>query len=132
MSELEHARSLLTIAQKDLKALKGMGNIETFADEIVGFHAQQAVEKSLKAWIDALDHEYPFTHDISTLLTILENHGCNVEQFWDLIEYNTFAVQFRYEAFDTSEPLERPVVIAQVETLFNHVKQIVEVTGATE
>jgi HEPN domain-containing protein len=54
MSELKHARALLAMAEKDLKALQGMGDATTFADEIFGFHAQQSVEKTLKAWIAAL------------------------------------------------------------------------------
>jgi len=92
MSALEHARSMLAMAEKDLKALRGMSDPRVFVDEIVGFHAQQAVEKLLKAWIDALGSEYPFSHDISLLLTILEDHNCNVELYWDLVEYNAFAV----------------------------------------
>ena len=28
-----------------------MGDVIVFADEIFGFHAQQAIEKSLKAWL---------------------------------------------------------------------------------
>jgi hypothetical protein len=55
-----------------------------------------------------------------------------MEQFWDLVEYNAFAVQFRYETFETSEPLTRSNVIAKVEMLFNHVKQIIENIGATK
>jgi hypothetical protein len=59
MSELKHARELLALAAKDLQALTGMGDLETFADEIFGFHAQQAVEKTLKAWIAASGERYP-------------------------------------------------------------------------
>ena len=49
MSDLDHARLMLNMAGKDLKALQGMMDVNTFASEIFGFHAQQAVEKALKA-----------------------------------------------------------------------------------
>jgi HEPN domain-containing protein len=39
------------MATKDLRALQGMLDNKTFADEVFGFHAQQIVEKSLKAWL---------------------------------------------------------------------------------
>ena len=56
MSDLDHARELLEMARGDLNALKGMlqvGDAGTslFSDEVFGFHAQQAAEKSLKAGI---------------------------------------------------------------------------------
>ena len=47
MSDLKQARETLGMARKDLKALKGMMDTDVFAEEIFGFHAQQAVEKSL-------------------------------------------------------------------------------------
>lgn len=55
---------LLTMARKDLKALSGMTDADIFAEEIFGFHAQQAIEKALKAWLTWLDVEYPRTHMI--------------------------------------------------------------------
>ena len=48
MSVPELVASLLTVARKDFDALRGMENNDLFADEIFGFHAQQAVEKTLK------------------------------------------------------------------------------------
>lgn len=41
------------------------------ADEIVGFHAQQAVEKALKAVLTAVAVRVGRTHDIAYLLTLL-------------------------------------------------------------
>ena len=35
----EHAHALLEMARKDARALAGMTDRETFADEIFGFHA---------------------------------------------------------------------------------------------
>jgi len=53
MPDLEHANSLLRMAHKDFNALLGMLGNDLFADEIFGFHVQQAVEKTLKAWLCA-------------------------------------------------------------------------------
>ena len=49
MADLEHARSMLRMAHRDFNALVGMQSNLLFADEIFGFHVQQAVEKGLKA-----------------------------------------------------------------------------------
>ncbi len=43
MSELEHASMLLIMARKDFDAMRGMIDNPLFADEIFGFHAQQAI-----------------------------------------------------------------------------------------
>lgn len=75
MADLDHARSLLRMARKDFNALIGMQESILFADEIVGFHVQQAVEKALKAWLCARDAAYPMTHELARLLTLLENQG---------------------------------------------------------
>ena len=47
---------------------RNMGDAEAFDDEIFGFHAQQAVEKALKAWLTEVGVTYPLTHDLSLLL----------------------------------------------------------------
>ena len=121
---------MLAMAEKDLKALIGMTDVEIFDEAIFGFHVQQAVEKSLKAWIAALGMAYPFTHDISRLLTILENQSIDVESFWDLVEYNAYAVQFRYEAFETlEEPLDRDAVITDIQGLVDHVCRVMQAHG---
>jgi HEPN domain-containing protein len=126
MSDLEHARELLGMASKDLRALEGMLEPETFADEVFGFHAQQAVEKALKSWIASRGGEYPLTHSIATLLALLERSECEVEGLWELTRYGAFAVQFRYEAFDLEEaPLDRSAVLDEVRTLVRRVRGIV-------
>ena len=75
MSGLEEAVTLLQAAQRDLQALTGMLDREVFADEIFGFHGQQAVEKSLKAWLAALGDAYPYTHDLMSLMQRIEGLG---------------------------------------------------------
>ena len=38
MSDLEQARELVGAAERDVSALRGMGDADVFADEIFGFH----------------------------------------------------------------------------------------------
>ena len=75
MRDLRQARAVLEMAHKDFKALKGMMCREVFDEEIFGFHVQQTIEKSLKAWLALLGKEYPLTHDISALLDLLRGSG---------------------------------------------------------
>lgn len=125
MSELKHARALLDLAEKDLKALRGMGDTHIFADEIFGFHAQQAIEKTLKAWLAALGQEYPLTHNLARLLALLEEQGAAVDEFWDFTDYTAYAVEYRYGALDIAEePLNRPAVIRQVQELMHRVQGV--------
>lgn len=132
MTDLDHGRQLLRLAQRDLKALRGMTDSETFADEIFGFHAQQSVEKCLKGWLATRGVEYPKTHDLRALLALLKEQGVDVEDLWDVVEYNFFAVQFRYEAFDQiEEPLDRSAVIARVADLVQRVDSLLSDSEAS-
>ena len=48
MSDLKEARTLIGAAERDISALRGMHDADVFADEIFGFHVQQAGEKLFK------------------------------------------------------------------------------------
>ncbi|MFQ4134717.1 HEPN domain-containing protein [Nodosilinea sp. PGN35] len=95
MSDLKQAKTLLLAGHRDLRALKGMLNQEVFADEIFGFHIQQAAEKAIKAWLAAIGDVFPYTHDLGTLLQRLEARGYDVSEFWELLEFTPYALQFR-------------------------------------
>ena len=64
MSDLKLARVLLAAAERDITALRGMADTDVFADEIFGFHVQQAAEKLFKPNRSLLEDPYPATHDI--------------------------------------------------------------------
>lgn len=126
MRDLEQARALLATARRDLTALRGMRDAGTFAEEIFGFHVQQAAEKALKAWLAMEEVIYPKTHDLSRLLKLLADLGADVARFQDLIEYNPYAVQFRYDTFELGdEPLDREQAIERIQDLLEHVEQLV-------
>lgn len=124
MGELDdHPQAFLVMARKEFDALRGMIGNPLFADEIFGFHAQQAIEKALKAWLAAQSIAFPRTHDLSRLLDLLEETGVDVGIFWPLVEYTVFAVQARYEAHlvDIEAPLDRAAAIAAVQRLLDTV-----------
>ena len=124
MSDLKQARVLLTSAERDLSALHGMADADVFADEIFGFHVQQAAEKLLKAWLALLGETYPTTHDLARLLAMLRASDVEATRFNELMEYTPFAVQFRYAPGDLSaRPLDRDTAIERVEALLKEVRR---------
>ena len=124
MSDLKQARVLLMSAERDISALRGMADAAVFADEIFGFHAQQAAEKLLKAWLALLGETYPTTHDLARLVTMLRESSVEATRFNELVEYTPFAVQFRYAPGDLSaRPLDRDTAIERVEALLKEVRQ---------
>lgn len=69
------ARSLLARARDDVALLRVVLANADVSDAIVGFHAQQAVEKALKSVLDAHEHTFPFTHDLDGLVARCHSHG---------------------------------------------------------
>ena len=131
MGDLNHARMLILMARKDLEALTGMVGGEPFADEVFGLHAQQAIEKALKSWLALLGIEYPRTHNIAVLLSSLEDHGVDVENLRTLDQYNSFAVQYRYEIFSITEGvLDREDAVEHVTDLVEKVERLIQKAGS--
>ncbi len=125
-SDRDHALLLLEMAGKDHKALANMQDAGVFEEEIFGFHAQQVIEKALKAWIASLGLTYPKSHDVSVLITILGDAGVDLSRFPDLEDYSIYAVQYRYEAYDaTEERLDREGTITATGLLIEHVRRVV-------
>jgi HEPN domain-containing protein len=72
------AEQLLRRAADDEAAARAMLPLESVTNAIVGFHAQQAVEKSLKAVLAARDVEFPFIHDIGGLADLCQEAGVSL------------------------------------------------------
>jgi HEPN domain-containing protein len=69
------ARVLLQRADDDIALVRRVADEPEIADAIVGFHAQQAVEKSIKAVLASREIEYGKTHDLNYLVGALETHA---------------------------------------------------------
>jgi HEPN domain-containing protein len=70
---------------------------ERIAPQIAAFHAQQAAEKSLKALLVQEQIDFPRTHSIGVLLTLLEQAGISgVQDLIDATGLTRYAVSTRY------------------------------------
>ena len=124
MSDPKQARVLLEAAERDVSALRGMGDATVFADEIFGFHVQQAAEKLFKAWLALLGETYPLTHDLTALLEILTTRETGAARFDELVDYSPYAVQFRDGAGDAEAgSLDRGDALGRAEALLEVVRR---------
>jgi HEPN domain-containing protein len=126
MATPEHAASILQMARRDRDTLAATVDLPQVADSIYGFHAQQAVEKALKAWLALRGERYPLTHDLPRLFSLLRQSGADIAAFQDLDRFTPYAVQARYEAGDPDDeaPLERPAIVAEITALLTHVERL--------
>lgn len=124
MPDPKRAIQFLTMAAKDLDAIRRMRDDPLFSEEVFGLHAQQAVEKALKAWLYLAGSRVPRIHDIEELMALVVEQGETVpESLGALIELTDFAVQFRYEPYpEFDDPLDRQAIVEQVEMLIEHVR----------
>jgi len=128
MPDLEYARMMLRMAGKDSRALESMLDENLFDQEIFGFHAEQAVEKGVKSWLNLVDIEYPKIHDLEKLFALLKEARQNVpDEFRKLMDLSDFAVQFRYEAFEVSDlPFSRKNVLRDVKAFLAYVEILLQ------
>lgn len=105
----ERSRILDAKAEEDATAVRELVGNHHISDRIVGFHAQQAVEKYLKSVIAARGDTYLPRHDIDYLLDVLEGApGDRLPTERDLLTALTvYAVPLRYEELADTEPLDR-------------------------
>jgi HEPN domain-containing protein len=107
---------LLKKAEEDATAVREFAGNSEIADSIIGFHAQQAVEKWLKAVTVANGTRHSTIHDIDRLVEIAEAAGIEVPLDRDRLAVLTqYAVPLRYDELLDSESLEREVLVALVD-----------------
>jgi HEPN domain-containing protein len=114
--QAELAVLLARKAQEDATAVREFGENLDIADGIIGFHAQQAVEKWLKAVMARRGIPQARIHDIGRLLQLLEDDGADLPVFAErLDELTIYAVPFRYDDLLDAEPLDRKDTAGLVE-----------------
>ncbi len=90
------ANQLLELARDDEMAGRTLFEADS-ATSIVGFHCQQAVEKSLKAVLADDGLQFPFTHDIELLVQLCADAGTPLpDHLADVDRLTPFAARVRY------------------------------------
>lgn len=105
------ARSFARSARDDLDALVALHEIPGIADAVVGFHAQQAVEKALKAAIVNAGGELHRTHDLRFLVRQARDLTIAVPSEVAEAQWLTpWAAELRYGEY-LDEPLDRVLAV---------------------
>ena len=67
-------------------------------DEVIGFHAQQAIEKMIKAVLSATGVAFRKTHDLTELIDLVYDSGAEFPAGLEEVKaLSPFAVEFRYD-----------------------------------
>jgi HEPN domain-containing protein len=94
---LELARRFLRKAYEDRDAVEILSGSDRAADAVVGFHAQQAVEKFVKAVLVVRGIDAPRTHDLRFLLDCAVAAGVQVpDDVRASLWLTPWSVEFRY------------------------------------
>lgn len=124
MRSIELAERFLQKADQDMLALGKWRYDSDISKEILGFHAQQAAEKMLKALLASREIEFPFTHRLADLID-LARENCIIfpEEFEEVRFLTPFAVEFRYAFFEESE---EPVDFEKIFALLTKLRKWVD------
>lgn len=106
---LAHARS-------DLASARILRSNPDVLPEQAGFHAQQAVEKALKAVLLARSVDFPYTHDLEDLVNEVTSRGMAVPtEVTEVQALTRFAVETRYPSSEeiTDADIDAAIRIAE-------------------
>jgi HEPN domain-containing protein len=111
---LDLARVLLARAIEDETLIRKVSSDTDIADAIVGFHAQQAVEKLIKAVLAARGVAFMKSHALSYLIGLVEANEIEApDELAETDVLSPWAVEFRYEG-EESPPLDRSAALTLV------------------
>jgi len=102
-------RAWVSKAREDLAAAETLLREGPRHAAAVGFHAQQAVEKMLKAVLVARGVAFPKTHDLAHLLDLLATVEPSLAgSFGEVEKLTSFAAALRYPGIAARGPRVRP------------------------
>ena len=116
-------RAWLVKAQKDLFVAQDTLKYGAEYTDVTCFHAQQAAEKSLKAYLVWLEIEFPKTHVLGDLLDLIAQRDTILESNREAIESLTpFAVEARYPEFFLPTLIEAKEAVETAVQVLDRVK----------
>lgn len=129
---LEEAQKLLRMAKADREVFSYLKPATHLRDAIVLFHAQQAIEKAIKAVLTA--HNIPFgrTHNLLSLAALLAENGIvTPETPDDVAVLNPYAVLFRYDDEDIAL-VTRDEADRMIRSILAWAKELIELTATAD
>ena len=111
---LEKVSQWLEFADEDLKlARHGLTLTGEVPYRLIAYHAQQCVEKILKAFLVFHGIDFPYTHNISRLMELCADHGDWMNEVQEADELTPFAITTRYPGED--EKVSREEALRAIE-----------------
>jgi len=109
---------LLHKARQDELVVERLLGDRDVDDDTLGFHAQQAVEKLLKAVLTSRNVDYPRTHNLGVLIELLARNGIELPaELADIDRLTPFGTVFRYDEVSPEAGRDRAQWLAWVRTL---------------
>lgn len=119
------ADALAHKAEQDATAVRELVGNPLVADVIVGFHAQQAIEKWLKSALARRGIGFERTHDLYRLLELIGGANLAMPVEADAISALTdYAVPFRYDDPFEEEALDRQATLDVVNAIGEWVRGV--------
>ena len=109
-SSTDYAAALLSKARDDAYVVRSMCADHAAPDWVIGFHAQQAVEKAIKSVLAKHLIEFPRTHNLTMLVELLRVNDIRLPADADeLAQLTPFGVALRYDttAGEDEPPINR-------------------------
>lgn len=119
----EEVLRLLRLAQRDLETFDLLLPLPKASLASLGFHAQQAAEKALKAVVVSLGLEVSRTHDLAALGQTIIDNGMALPLTVDQLRgLNPFAVEYRYDD-ELIPAISREALAAMLTVVMDWAKQ---------
>lgn len=124
----ELAALLARKATEDAVALREFAANAEIADTVLGFHAQQAIEKWLKAVLARHTVNFEYTHDLRHLIALIED--ARIDFPFDtptVVRLTEYAVPLRYDELLDAVPLDREVAVKLVSEVGGWANNVLDV-----
>jgi hypothetical protein len=109
---------LLRKASQDRLALEKLIDDPEIEDDLLGFHAQQAAEKILKALLAARGVDYPKTHNLRVLIELLAAEDIRLPaKLAEIDRLTQFGTTFRYDTTSSIDATERALWLEWIHAL---------------
>jgi len=112
----EFAALLLRKAEGDVEVVRALVDNTAITDDAIGFHAQQAIEKAMKAVLAINGVEFPRTHDLGFLLELADRDGVRIPDVVVEARWLTpWSAEFRYDDPPVPDELDRHASLRSAE-----------------